>query len=159
MKKTSLNSHKQQGFTLIELLIVVAIIGILAAVAIPLMTRYKQSALAASTAADLKNFRTAFESYAAENGGYPNDSHIVLPPGTGLEQIINDSIWLATTPVGGNYNWEGPDAYPYAGVAILGATAALSTLRMVDKSLDDGDLTTGVFRQTPNGRYTYIFEE
>lgn len=151
-------SYNQSGFTLIELLIVVAIIGILAAIAIPMFTNYRNSAYATSAAADLRNFRTAFEAYAAENGTFPDDSHIVLP-NIELETVIGKANFEDTTPVGGNYNWEGPNSYPYAGVAILGATATVETMEKLDKKLDDGNLTTGSFRITPNGRHTHIFDE
>ncbi len=149
----------QKGFTLLELLVVVVIIGIIAAIAIPQYSSFRNSSFAASAASDLKGFRLAFESYAAENGDFPNDSHIVLPPGTGIDNLIDNTHWLATTPVGGNYNWEGPDGYPYAGVAILGATADSSTMAKLDAMLDDGNLASGSFRITPNGRHTYIFDE
>ena len=148
-----------KGFTLIELLIVVAIIGILVAIATPIMSSYRTKAHVTSVASNLKNFKTAFDSYALEHGTYPNDSHIILPPGTGLEKIIGGSMWLDPTPLGGNYNWEGPDNYPYAGVAILGATADVGTMEQLDAKLDDGDLASGSFRLTPNGRHTYIFDE
>jgi type IV pilus assembly protein PilA len=38
-------------------------------------------------------------------------------------------------------------------------TAPLEDLRRLDSMLDDGDLSQGKFRQTPNGRYTYIIDE
>ncbi len=149
----------QTGFTLIELLIVVGIIGALAAIAIPAFASYRDRAQVANLASDLRNFGTAFHSYAAEHGEFPNDSHIVLPPGAGMEEVIDVNLWLSTTPLGGNYNWEGPDNYPYAGIALLGVTASVSTVQSLDRILDDGNLATGTFRQTPNGRYTYILEE
>ena len=61
----------QKGFTLIELLIVVAIIGILAAIAIPQFSAYRQKAYNSAAQSDLKNFKTAMEAYYADNQAYP----------------------------------------------------------------------------------------
>ena len=63
--------RKQAGFTLIELLIVIAIIAILAAIAIPQFIKYKQGAYLDSLRSDVKNAVTAMESYQATNGAYP----------------------------------------------------------------------------------------
>jgi type IV pilus assembly protein PilA len=63
--------QKQAGFTLIELLIVIAIIAILAAIAIPQFLKYKQGAYLDSIRSDVKNAVTAMESYQAANGQYP----------------------------------------------------------------------------------------
>lgn len=56
-----------QGFTLIELLIVVVIIGILAAIAIPKFVNTKQSAYMAAMKTDLRNLATAEEGYASSH--------------------------------------------------------------------------------------------
>ena len=66
-----LKSNK--GFTLIELLIVVAIIGILAAIAIPQFSAYRAKAYNAAANADLKNLKTGMEAYVADNQEYPAD--------------------------------------------------------------------------------------
>jgi type IV pilus assembly protein PilA len=63
--------RKQAGFTLIELLIVIAIIAILAAIAIPQFLKYKQGAYLDSVRSDVKNAVTAMEAYQAQNGSYP----------------------------------------------------------------------------------------
>lgn len=63
--------RSKKGFTLIELLIVVAIIGILAAIAIPQFSSYRQKAYNSAATSDLKNSKTALESYYADNQRYP----------------------------------------------------------------------------------------
>jgi len=58
--------HSEQGFTLIELLIVVAIIGILAAIAIPQFANYRLRAFNSSSTSDVRNLRTAEEAVFAD---------------------------------------------------------------------------------------------
>jgi type IV pilus assembly protein PilA len=60
----------RKGFTLIELLIVVVIIGILAAIAIPKFASTKEKAYLASMKSDLRNLATAEEGYFADNQVY-----------------------------------------------------------------------------------------
>ncbi len=60
----------RKGFTLIELLIVVVIIGILAAIAIPKFSNTKEKAYMAAMKSDLRNLVTAEEAYFADNTTY-----------------------------------------------------------------------------------------
>lgn len=60
----------QKGFTLIELLIVVAIIGILAAIAIPQFASYRQRAYNSAAQSDVRNFKTTMEADFADNQQY-----------------------------------------------------------------------------------------
>ncbi|MEW6184730.1 MAG: prepilin-type N-terminal cleavage/methylation domain-containing protein [Thermodesulfobacteriota bacterium] len=63
-----LNKKKnQKGFTLVELLIVIAIIGILAAIAIPQFSNYRKRAYDSSALADAKNLYTAAQAYFGDN--------------------------------------------------------------------------------------------
>lgn len=72
---------KHQGFMLLELIIVVAIIGILAAVAVPNLTGMTDDAKIARIQSDLSAMGTAAEVYYVKNGSYP----------TSLDQLVGTS--------------------------------------------------------------------
>ena len=65
---------KEKGLTLIELLIVIVIVGILAAVAIPTYTGYTQRGRRADAKTALEQLRASQEVFRAENGMYANDA-------------------------------------------------------------------------------------
>jgi len=78
---------KQSGFTLIELLIVIAIIGILAAIAIPNLLNAVQRGKQKRTMSDMRALATAIEAYAVDNNAYPPAS---CP--TGVTAIIAAAV-------------------------------------------------------------------
>ncbi|MCH7473917.1 MAG: prepilin-type N-terminal cleavage/methylation domain-containing protein, partial [Gemmatimonadetes bacterium] len=86
----------RKGFTLIELLIVVVIIGILAAIAIPKFSNTKEKAYVAAMKSDLRNLVTAEESYFADTNVYGN-----VP--ANLANYYNSSagVTIAATATGG----------------------------------------------------------
>lgn len=94
--------RRKQGFTLIELLIVIVVIGILAAIAIPSYAVVKRRAYATQLKSDLRNLTTAQESYYYEHGLYATDPTMLYPvfaPTAGNTLTIVQTVpsgWSAT---------------------------------------------------------------
>ena len=94
---------RRQGFTLIELLIVVVIIGILAAIAIPKFASTKGKAVVASMKSDLRNLASAQEGYWVQfrtyyGGAIPGGAFTYRPSeGVTVAMVnANDGGWSAT---------------------------------------------------------------
>ena len=90
----------RKGFTLIELLIVVVIIGILAAIAIPKFANTKSKAYITAMKSDLRNLVSAQESYFADSSAYSTNTTLLnFKASTGVSApniSIGSGWWLAT---------------------------------------------------------------
>ncbi len=93
-----LRANNEKGFTLIELMIVVAIIGILAAIAIPQFSAYRERAYIASMKADCNAVRTAEEAYFVDNDTYVAIASTATPalPGMGTLSSGNTVVVVAS---------------------------------------------------------------
>jgi len=87
---------QKKGFTLIELLIVVAIIGILAAIAIPNFLQAQTRAKVARAKAEMQSLATALESYYVDNNDYPNDNEYEATTGRTYFWYVSSQV---TSPI------------------------------------------------------------
>jgi prepilin-type N-terminal cleavage/methylation domain-containing protein len=114
--------RNRRAFTLIELLIVVVIIGILAAIAIPKFQSTKGKAYFAGMRSDLHNLTTAQESYFYDHSKYSNDlDSLKFTPSHGDTVTITEATvngWSATS--------SNPQSYPHFCALFLGTAAPVA---------------------------------
>jgi general secretion pathway protein G len=88
--------RREKGFTLIELLIVVAIIGIIAAIAVPNLLTAIQRSKRSRTAADLRAIGTAIESYMVDHNIYPENNLFTILEDQGYYRGSTKDGWGQT---------------------------------------------------------------
>jgi prepilin-type N-terminal cleavage/methylation domain-containing protein len=101
---------KQKGFSLIELLIVVAIILIIAAIAIPNLMRSKMAANEASAVASLRTLNTSSVSFSTTYGSYPTALSNLAPSSTPSSTAADlvDSVLATGSKSGYTFTWGVP---------------------------------------------------
>jgi prepilin-type N-terminal cleavage/methylation domain-containing protein len=157
----------EAGFSLIEVSVVVFIISLLAALAVPALKSVQREARSTAVLNDLRVFSAAFQAYAHDRGDWPAGTGVPgeVPPGMG--PYLTSAAWSQRTPIGGSYTWAPNSlqqgeryraAFVISNVGENKVTAQLQQLVDLDRKLDDGDLDTGNFRLGYRNQPVYVLE-
>jgi general secretion pathway protein G len=151
--------RNQKGFTLIELLIVVAIIGIIAAIAIPNLLNAIDRGKQKRTMADLRSVGTACEEYAIDNSFYPNLASEANITGSVLETSV-EPTYIRNVPTEDGWQFDmryvsNTTIYTLGSLAKNGSAGGNLTLSGTGGPTTDFDcdiiFSNGSFIQWPEG--------
>ena len=147
---------------MVEIMVVLVLLGFLAILAMPAITRMKESAMKKRFVSDVRTFAQAFESYAAKNGRWPPDGIRGVVP-NGMSGEFRDDSWTRRNSLGGLWDWDYKAVTGYtAGISTVEVTTDDTFMADVDTMIDNGDLTKGSFVKISSAgtdRYMYVLEK
>ncbi|AOS43787.1 Type II secretion system protein G precursor [Lacunisphaera limnophila] len=152
-------SVPRRGFTLVEIMVAIALIGMLAALAIPAFQRTQRASRNARVLNDIRVFSEAFEIYNTQNGGWPDGAAPGVVPTLPitLADNLRATSWQGQTGFGGQWQWDNALASAGdAGICIIGFNCDDNQLSELDTKIDDGNLGTGRFQKTSPTRVIYV---
>jgi type IV pilus assembly protein PilA len=147
---------KQKGFSLIELLIVVAIILIIAAIAIPNLLRSRMAANQASAVGSIRTINTSAVTYSTtyQSVGFPATLAAMGGPdpctALSTSACLIDAVLAAGTKSGYTFTWAGDGLTPSVSYSITGYPVTMGTTGGVGYFSDQ----SGVIRGNPGGAAT-----
>lgn len=163
----SLFGRRPKAFTLVEIMVVVVIIGMLAAAALPTYRHITMRSKATALENDLRQFSTALITYNLQNARWPANGDPQVPPPEVATAL--PSRFAIPTPIGGVYKWNFD--VPADGIAAKAALVVQTVpgiqpvsddealFLMIDKQMDDGALETGMIQVGSTNSLVFIIEK
>jgi len=164
----STRSPTLRAFTLVEMAVVITLIGILAAIAVPAYRHIALRSKAAAVINDIRTFSTTFITYNTQNGRWPAATGTPGQVPVEVQDALS-SPFSAPTPIGGYYNWENDDSsngfHVTAAISICSTGTStmsddLDLLQMINDLMEsDGDLYSGSVRLGATSNLVFIIEQ
>ena len=155
MIRVSQRLGRKRAFTLVEVMVVVAIIVLLSAIAIPNFLHSRETAINSRYSSDIEVVTSAFIEYSLDYGHYPPDCNPAVMP-DGMADYLRHVAWTKPDPFGGKWDWDYKVFNTTAGVSTYEPKVSIEQLQRYDALVDDGNLQTGNFHQRQNGYITVI---
>jgi prepilin-type N-terminal cleavage/methylation domain-containing protein len=154
-----------RAFTLVEISVVVTLLGLLVAMALPAYRHVTLRSKAAAVLNDIRVFATAFQTYSTQHGSWPTTG----TPGIVPPEIADamPSAFARPTPIGGHYEWDYDSTangfHVTAGISIVTTGDSIMTddvelIEMVDQLYDDGNTATGNVQLGATNNLVFIIE-
>ena len=147
---------RSRGFSLIELVIVVVILGVVAAIAVPRLSRGAESAGTNAYAKSMNELAKAIEKHHAEGGTFPGQQPGKKMPAEIADQFHGDRGNNFSTLGGGSWQYTvNPDGSVVL-CAKFSKPPTVSRMQEADAFLDDGNLATGSFTKKSAVHYELL---
>lgn len=152
-------SRSKDGFTLIEIMVVVVVIGVMAAIAIPSLTKHVRNARAGSFAYDIRTLANAGQQYSLESGYWLPDTDAGAYPEE-LDGYFSEQKFNLGSTLGGVWDFEQYGLGDFtSAVGVVNPAYGDEVFVLVDKAIDDGNLATGIFQKLADASYYYVIED
>jgi len=158
--------RRVSAFTLVEISVVVTLLGLMIAMALPAYRHVTLRSKAAAVLNDIRVFSAAFQTYSTQHGGWPATGTPGLIPSSIADAL--PSNFAKPTPIGGYYEWDYNSSangfHVTAAISIVTTsdspmTDDLDLIEMIDQQYDDGNTTTGNVQLGATNNLVFILEQ
>jgi len=136
----------RSGLTILEVVLVVLILGVIAAIAVPRISSVESGSKYNATHAGFRNITRSFEMYFVDHLGYPPNGAVGERPAE-MEGYLPESAFTVVPPFGRAWDWNGDGS----GIMAHGPNLSIHTTAAADRvemdtRFDDGEASTGMYR-------------